>query len=86
MGRRMRECERMIGVRSRGLSQSEGTTTMGGHPFRLRRAVTYQRPAPDSVDDAIASPEREQPFEALGLKPDEYDADSRDPRPPPHQR
>ncbi|MGO1647534.1 phosphoribosylformylglycinamidine synthase subunit PurL, partial [Agrococcus casei] len=45
---------------------------MGGHPFRLRRAVTYQRPAPDSVDDAIASPEREQPFEALGLKADEY--------------
>ena len=48
--------------------------------------MTYQRPAPDSVDDAIASPEREQPFEALGLKADEYDADSRYSRPPSHQR
>jgi phosphoribosylformylglycinamidine synthase len=28
---------------------------------------------PDTVDDAVRSPEREQPFEALGLKPDEYE-------------
>jgi len=27
----------------------------------------------DTVDNALATPEREQPFAALGLKPDEYD-------------
>ena len=31
------------------------------------------RPPADTVDNAIATPEREQPFAALGLKPDEYD-------------
>ena len=35
--------------------------------------MTDLRPAPDSVDDALATPEREQPYEALGLKPDEYE-------------
>jgi phosphoribosylformylglycinamidine synthase len=30
------------------------------------------RPAADTVDNAIATPEKEQPFSALGLKPDEY--------------
>ena len=30
-------------------------------------------PRPDTVADAIATPEKEQPFEALGLKPDEYE-------------
>ena len=29
-------------------------------------------PRPDTVADALATPEREQPFEALGLKADEY--------------
>ncbi len=29
-------------------------------------------PRPDTVADAIATPDREQPFEALGLKADEY--------------
>ena len=29
-------------------------------------------PRPDTVADAVATPEREQPFEALGLKADEY--------------
>jgi phosphoribosylformylglycinamidine synthase len=31
-------------------------------------------PAPDTVANAAATPERVQPFEALGLKPDEYEA------------
>jgi phosphoribosylformylglycinamidine synthase len=30
-------------------------------------------PIPDTVDNAIATPEKHQPFEALGLKPDEYE-------------
>ncbi|MFV0435726.1 MAG: phosphoribosylformylglycinamidine synthase subunit PurL, partial [Leucobacter sp.] len=30
-------------------------------------------PRPDTVADAIATPEKEQPYGALGLKPDEYD-------------
>ena len=30
------------------------------------------RSAPDSVANAIATPEKEQPYAALGLKPDEY--------------
>ena len=30
-------------------------------------------PAPDTVADAIATPDKEQPFEALGLKADEYE-------------
>jgi phosphoribosylformylglycinamidine synthase II len=30
------------------------------------------RPAADTVDNAIATPEKEQPYAALGLKPDEY--------------
>lgn len=30
-------------------------------------------PRPDTIADAIATPEREQPFEALGLKADEYE-------------
>ena len=29
-------------------------------------------PRPDTVADAIATPDKEQPFEALGLKADEY--------------
>ncbi len=29
---------------------------------------------PDTVDNAAATPEKHQPFEALGLKPDEYEA------------
>ncbi|MDF2562437.1 MAG: phosphoribosylglycinamide synthetase, partial [Microbacterium sp.] len=28
---------------------------------------------PDSVENAIATPEKEQPYAALGLKPDEYE-------------
>ncbi|WP_372447345.1 phosphoribosylformylglycinamidine synthase subunit PurL [Microbacterium flavescens] len=31
------------------------------------------RPAADTVDNAAATPEKEQPYAALGLKPDEYD-------------
>nr|WP_205835330.1 phosphoribosylformylglycinamidine synthase subunit PurL [Microbacterium sp. CFH 90308] len=31
------------------------------------------RPAADTVDNAAATPEKEQPFAALGLKPDEYE-------------
>lgn len=31
------------------------------------------RPAPDTVENAIATPEKEQPYAALGLKPDEYE-------------
>ncbi|MER3390530.1 MAG: phosphoribosylformylglycinamidine synthase subunit PurL [Microcella sp.] len=31
-------------------------------------------PAPDTVANAAATPEKHQPFEALGLKPDEYEA------------
>ncbi|GAA2178764.1 phosphoribosylformylglycinamidine synthase subunit PurL [Leucobacter tardus] len=34
---------------------------------------TAVEPRPDTVADAIASPEKEQPYGALGLKPDEYD-------------
>ena len=30
-------------------------------------------PQPDTVDNAIATPEKHQPYEALGLKPDEYE-------------
>ncbi len=30
------------------------------------------RPVADTVDNAIATPEKEQPYAALGLKPDEY--------------
>ncbi|MFT2818302.1 phosphoribosylformylglycinamidine synthase subunit PurL [Leifsonia sp. A12D58] len=30
------------------------------------------RPAADTVSNAIATPEKEQPYDALGLKPDEY--------------
>ncbi|MHA3723295.1 phosphoribosylformylglycinamidine synthase subunit PurL [Leucobacter sp. HY1910] len=30
-------------------------------------------PRPDTVADAIATPEKEQPFESLGLKPNEYE-------------
>ncbi|MDF2492335.1 MAG: phosphoribosylformylglycinamidine synthase [Microbacterium sp.] len=30
------------------------------------------RPVADTVENAVATPEREQPFGALGLKPDEY--------------
>jgi len=33
-----------------------------------------QTPAPDTVENAAATPEKQQPFEALGLKPDEYEA------------
>ena len=29
-------------------------------------------PHPDTVEDALATPDKQQPFEALGLKPDEY--------------
>lgn len=36
-------------------------------------AATHPEPKPDTIADAIATPEREQPFEALGLKADEYD-------------
>ncbi|MCP2638427.1 phosphoribosylformylglycinamidine synthase subunit PurL [Microbacterium sp. HD4P20] len=31
------------------------------------------RPAADTVDNAAATPEKEQPYPALGLKPDEYE-------------
>ncbi|MCY7324988.1 MAG: phosphoribosylformylglycinamidine synthase subunit PurL [Microbacteriaceae bacterium] len=37
-------------------------------------ANTPTRPAPDSVANAEATPDKEQPFGALGLKPDEYAA------------
>ena len=37
-------------------------------------STTPHRPAPDSVANAIATPEKEQPYAALGLKPDEYEA------------
>ena len=35
-------------------------------------AVQAHEPRPDTVEDAIATPDKEQPFEALGLKADEY--------------
>ena len=35
-------------------------------------AAPITGPRPDTVADAIATPDKEQPFEALGLKPDEY--------------
>lgn len=35
--------------------------------------ATASRPAADTVENARATPEREQPYAALGLKPDEYD-------------
>ncbi len=35
-------------------------------------AAAPVEPRPDTVADALATPEREQPFEALGLKADEY--------------
>ncbi|MCU1637513.1 MAG: purL [Microbacteriaceae bacterium] len=35
-------------------------------------AMTPARPAPDSVTNAAATPDKEQPYGALGLKPDEY--------------
>ena len=37
-------------------------------------STTPHRPAPDSVANAIATPDKEQPYAALGLKPDEYEA------------
>jgi phosphoribosylformylglycinamidine synthase II len=37
------------------------------------RAAVSPRPATDTVDNAEATPEREQPYAALGLKSDEYD-------------
>ena len=36
-------------------------------------AASTAGPRPDTVADAIATPEKEQPYAALGLKPDEYD-------------
>ncbi|MEV7692889.1 phosphoribosylformylglycinamidine synthase subunit PurL [Microbacterium sp. NPDC089189] len=35
--------------------------------------ATASRPAADTVENAVSTPEREQPYAALGLKPDEYD-------------
>ena len=35
-------------------------------------ATPSSEPRPDTVADAIATPDREQPYEALGLKADEY--------------
>ncbi len=35
--------------------------------------TTAARPAADTVDNAAATPEKEQPYAALGLKPDEYE-------------
>jgi hypothetical protein len=43
------------------------------------------RATPDTVANAAATPDREQPYGALGLKADEY-ASIRDPRSPPHER
>lgn len=34
--------------------------------------MTVNTPAPDTVADAIATPDKEQPYAALGLKPHEY--------------
>ena len=34
--------------------------------------ISTARPAADTVDNAAATPEKEQPYAALGLKPDEY--------------
>ncbi|WP_024356497.1 phosphoribosylformylglycinamidine synthase subunit PurL [Leucobacter chironomi] len=36
-------------------------------------AAHIDAPRPDTVADAIATPEKEQPYGALGLKPDEYE-------------
>ena len=36
-------------------------------------AAPTHAPRPDTVADAIATPEKEQPYGALGLKPDEYE-------------
>ena len=35
-------------------------------------AAAPAEPRPDTVADAVATPDREQPYEALGLKADEY--------------
>ena len=34
--------------------------------------TTHVRPKPDTVQDAAETPDKEQPYEALGLKADEY--------------
>lgn len=39
----------------------------------MTTSATASRPAADTVENARATPEREQPYAALGLKPDEYD-------------
>ena len=36
-------------------------------------ATAPASPVVDSVDNARATPEKEQPYDALGLKPDEYE-------------
>ncbi len=36
-------------------------------------ATTAARPVADTIDNALATPDREQPYGALGLKPDEYE-------------
>ena len=45
---------------------------MSEHP---EATTASEAPAhqPDTVANALATPEREQPFEALGLKPNEYE-------------
>lgn len=39
----------------------------------MTTSATASRPAADTVENARATPEREQPYAALGLKPDEYE-------------
>ncbi|WP_415113067.1 phosphoribosylformylglycinamidine synthase subunit PurL [Microbacterium sp.] len=39
----------------------------------LQPATTAARPVADTIDNALATPEKEQPYGALGLKPDEYE-------------
>src|SRR6478609_7768679 len=40
---------------------------------RVLEPSRVSTPVADTVENAIATPEREQPYGALGLKPDEYD-------------
>ena len=41
-------------------------------PASSATAGAFARPAADTVENAVATPEKEQPYAALGLKPDEY--------------
>jgi phosphoribosylformylglycinamidine synthase len=43
-------------------------------PEQTHDTAVHDTAVPDSVENAIATPQKEQPYAALGLKPDEYQA------------